>query len=127
MTEFISLDEFLNLPELSYKPDRSYYCNRTGRDWSIWYKQAKQSYDKYGDEGPPIGALVRTLVAGHGGGAGVVRKFGGIYEADPRFFYIIEQKEKDVNFQKSLLERAYWWRSIYVVDNSKTKSIFKDL
>lgn len=127
MTEFISLDEFLNLPEQSYLPGRSFYHNRTGRDWSAWYKRAKQSYDQYGNEGPPIDSLVQTLVAGHGGAPGIVRKFGGVYELDSRFFFIYREAEGiQYSIEKSLVDRLYWWRDIFVIDN-KRERIFLDL
>lgn len=105
-----SLEEFLSLPD---SDDKSEFLKpMVGRDWLWLYNSAKASYEQYGEEGPPVGTKVTTLFAGHGGGAGAIRTFVGVYWADERFF-VLSRREKDEKEDRiSLVNRKYWWREI---------------
>lgn len=118
MTEFISLEEFLCLPDSSFEPERIFYKSAYGIHWVDWYNLARESFLKYGSEGPPIGSKVEALVNGHRGSGrdwerkfpGETREFGGVYEPDPRFFFLKYDKHQ------SLVDRKYWWREIRVIE-----------
>ncbi len=122
MKEFYSLREFLLLKDPLYKSeDRSIFNESASPEyWVKRYDLAKSSYEEYGQEGPPINSQVITLVSGHGGCAGVQRKFIGIYKDDERFFAI---EREDINHWKtSLVLRDYWWASIIHKDNALLKN-----
>lgn len=99
MSTFISLEEFLRQPG---------DLRLLSADWLWYYNRAKKSFDQYGEQGPPIGSAVTTLVNGHCGSIGSIRKFEGAYEADVRYF-CINKYECDL---PSLVYRNSWWMEI---------------
>jgi hypothetical protein len=101
-----SLEEFMALPDST--EDREFYKSLTGKEWLWLYDTCKKSFEKYGEDGPPIGSVVTTLWAGHGGGPGAVRKFTGKYWSDDKWFAISRGEENSV----SLVSVKYWWREI---------------
>lgn len=117
MSTFISLEQFLLLRDpTDREPKRAIgHLTRGTIFTSGWdlgveiverYRLAQASFKLFGEEGPKVGTRVIALVAGHGGDAGVVRTFNGIYEPDPRFF-AIEQTDS-----VSLVVRGCWWAQI---------------
>lgn len=124
MKEFMGLREFLLLKyTIDTYPPRPVYNGELlpSKDWRDFggdlvrrYDYAKASWEKYGEEGPPIGSKVMTLQGGHGGGVWVQRIFEGIYDRDSRFFSIsrIENGQKQI----SIVERDVWWAIIMVVE-----------
>ena len=118
MKTFLTLEEFLTLlDQTEPKYARALLTeHKTGPEWVALYKRAKQSWEEYGDEGPPVGAPVITLESGHGGRGGDYRIFEGIETTDPRYFLISRQ---EINWQGSrkyvsMVLKDFWWKSIYV-------------
>lgn len=129
MTEFISLEEFLLLPETNYKEFREFYKHKTGTQWWCWYQLAKASFNQFGESGPPIGSKVFTLVSGHGGGGGNQRIFGGQYldkdnnpfkDANENYFFLKYENEK------SLVNKSSWWREIISIETVDLPPFPKD-
>jgi hypothetical protein len=121
MSKFMTLREFLLLKDpLDSEPKRSIFRNDlpfrniySAQEQSVmWYDIAKTSWDLYGAEGPPIGCNVEMLQAGHGGDAGVIRTFEGVY--DDNFFSVsrMENGKKEI----SLVYRKTWFVSMRVFD-----------
>lgn len=121
---FPSLEEFLSLSDDPGIPhDRDFNAHRQGYAWLVWYRVAQASWNRWGDNGPPVGSKVITLVSGHGGRGCDHRTFGGVYEDDPRFFTLKRTYKNSytsawgnpgdsVREQLSLVNRSTWWRSI---------------
>lgn len=118
---FISLEEFLLLPDHMSLPDRPWRYAFYGPEWILRYKIAKESYETYGDN--PLNGPVEMLVGGHGCLCPDLsrlrwehslpqRQLVGI-DTDSRFF-LIHRLERDGREQHSLTERATWWRSFRV-------------
>lgn len=114
---FMSLEEFLSLPDAFHTPHRPWYESFTGPEWIVRYHIAKKSFETYGDN-PPSGP-VEMLVNGHGTRMPnllqddkylAIRTLAGIYENDSRFFLL--KREGGT----SLSERAMWWRDFRVKD-----------
>lgn len=122
MKEFLSLREFCLLKD-PFDPTRPAHDNcplsqqilSSAEDIVIRYDIAKKSWERWGDDGPPIGSKVLTLVPGHGGGPFCTRKLSGIFERDDKFF-IITQKTGSNKFSESLVNRSYWWLEIATPD-----------
>ena len=114
MKRFPSLRDFLLMkdPTHSYKMSahRDY---RHAENFVELYDIAKASWEKFGDDGPPIGSKVETLTAGHGGGEGLIRTFEGICQYDKRFFNL-SRVEGDRKILSSVM-RTYWWIEIKAV------------
>lgn len=114
MSEFLSLEQFLLLPELDYENEfREFYEHKTGTQWYYWYQLAKASFNQFGNDGPPIGSKVLTLVSGHGGSGADERTFGGP-DSNGRFFQLNSYNGV------SLLTKASWWREIVCIDPEPT-------
>lgn len=121
--EFISLEDFLTLADpLDTRWFRSVWriCPRA-EYWPKYYALAKTSFERYGEAGPPIGSMVITLQPGHGGGAGCVRTFDGVYPEDEYCFrlYYTDKSYRKGEKQYSLVTRAHWWTDIYVIEDEK--------
>lgn len=101
MKEFLSLREFMLLP------NDHRICRLEAPHWLWFYDRAKASWEQFGDDGPPLGSIVTTLFAGHGGGPGCVRRFDGCCQRDDRYFAL--SREGDGT---SLVERPTWWHEI---------------
>jgi hypothetical protein len=84
--EFMSLREFLLLPDF----DRPLYRSLYPHTWVLLYDIAKRSFEKYGSNGPPIGMEVMTLLMGRGG---ELFKFGGTVDKDERCFILVDNKQ----------------------------------
>jgi len=123
--EFMSLREFLLLEEDDGRPAHR-DCKRAGAFVAL-YDIAKESWLKYGSEGPPVGSGVLTLQAGHGGMAGVKRTFEGKHEEDNSYFslsYIADEGNPWARKQLSLVKARIWFVSFMVVDG-KDKDAWK--
>lgn len=136
MKEFISLREFLLLESKTYKRSVHHqncmlaiYKRRNFNDKYIWaecfaqdfvnrYDIAKESWEKYGEAGPPIGSIVETLVSGYGGYSGQIRIFEGINKEDDRLFVISRPEGNGYDKEIYLVERKTWWTEIMVIENS---------
>lgn len=87
------------------------------------YDIAKASWELYGSDGPPIGVKVKMLFAGHGGGPGVIRRFEGTFQLDPRFFAVSRMRERNHSIPDddckdlSLVEKCQWWLHMQVINN----------
>lgn len=95
----------------------------TAENWPKLYDLCKASFETYGDEGPAIGSKVMTLVAGHGGGPGCIRTFGGPFEED-KFYFYLSRRDEHLGEQKSLVLRSHWWTEFIVID-SATHKVFQ--
>lgn len=120
----MKLEEFLSLPASNCDKDpRPYNFHTDGVGWIDRYRIAKGSYIRFGDDGPPIGSIVKTLASGHGGGPGLHKKFG-LYESDSRFFSLTWEHAKvsagREDYGCSLVERAFWWREIQLAESFAT-------
>ncbi len=142
MKDFITLEEFLLLRDDSdFEPKRSLGHLTHGSffndGWDLGheivqrYKLARLNWEKYGEAGPERGSNVITLVSGHGGGVGVIRRFDGIYLNDPRFFALTRVSGED-HLRTSMLSVATWWAGISSLEfldqrgfNYKIKESFK--
>jgi hypothetical protein len=99
MKEFISMREFLLLEKT--------------RGEGKFFTQS--SWESHGDEGPPPGSRVVSLVSGYGGGPGV--GLAVIKLVDDTENYAEEYVDKYLLLARSdgsecLLEREYWWRDV---------------
>jgi len=111
--EFISLEEFLNLgndPGVKGCENCEYTVALPGRGWLRLYETAKESFEKYGEDGPPIGSTVESLCGGFGGGSGTRLTFCGVYEGYDGLFYV-----KRKGGWVGLLSMMAWWRDIRVI------------
>lgn len=133
MKNFPDLREFLLLRESDdvYKrsPHRSDpILDREGfskaQELVYRYDIAKASWEKYGDEGPPIGSKVVTLFAGHGGGPGCIRIFLGDVEGKGTHFYLSRTEKKDD--QRSVVTKDIWWMVIQPVEDADWNGWEKD-
>lgn len=104
MQTFHTLDEFLVLPDSYYQPEREFFQHKTGREWLELYSQAKTAWEKYGDEGPPVGT---DLFYYHHKSRVIM---GGTYDRDPRFFEVKYMMGRTT--RTALVEKALWWRSV---------------
>jgi len=66
--EFMSFEDFVLLDNDTHT---THHCS--GLHWLIWYAAAKENWERFGGQPPPIGSTVQTLRSGFGGGAGVTR------------------------------------------------------
>jgi hypothetical protein len=114
MNKFISLEEFLDFKDETGRPD---YKLLPGYGWIIWYNLSKESYEKYGDEGPPLGSKVITLVSGFGGGPGVIRVLD-IYD-DNRYVAL----KAGLNERLSIAYAKHWWRYFVVYPDNNDEQI----
>ena len=128
--EFMSLRDFLLLKDpFDREPKRSAFRYGDQIAWRrfapfesavLHYDIAKESWDKFGPEGPPVGTKVQTLISGHCGGSGALRTFAGVFERDPRFFVL--EREGGT----SIVERDIWFIHFraYVRDDAIDKMIW---
>lgn len=103
----------------------------SGPEWLKRYQIAKESWEKYGTN-PPIDVKVAVLVNGHGTSfpsltesqrfemnwlpKQTLQKYKGNGISDEMYFSL-----KRDNGAISLVDKALWWRSIYVLKDSATK------
>ena len=131
MESFPSLREFLMLRDpYDREPKRSFISHfqldgfHDPAGYVAYYDIAKASWERYGDEGPPFGTKVITLMPGHGGGTGSIRTLKGVDASDERFF-ALSFMEKDPHGilpdreRISLAERVCWWAIFEVYDPGK--------
>lgn len=132
---FISLEEFMLLPDCSYyQTDRLWGVNLSGPEWVKRYQIAKESWEKYGTN-PPMNTMVCVLVNGHGTGFPFLSENRRL-EMNWLPKQMLQERETDkFNFglvrkttdsrgsfgATSLLDKALWWRSVYVLKDSITK------
>lgn len=125
MKQFMGLREFLLLKDPTDQYGRSVFRgdflpqnarngSSSAMDCVDRYDIAKASWEQFGAEGPPIGTQVEMLEAGHGGSAGVIRTFGGVYDSDTRFFQVYREEMRygKVEKQVSLVLRDTWFVSM---------------
>lgn len=118
MKEFPSLREFLLLRDPFDTNNTAHrFTDIDPAKFVAYYDTCKTSWEKYGDEGPPVGSLVRALVSGCGGGDGVLRIFTGVWASGHRWF---ELTRKDGS-RPSLVTREHWWLTFEVDSNSGLK------
>lgn len=120
MEKFYSLREFLLLKDPSYDDGRSIHrIIDRAENFVKLYEIAKASWEKYGDSGPPIGCTVMTLVAGHGGLGGDIRKFKG--DSGCAGYFAISRLIRNYNGCSeeaiSLVNKEFWWLEIKVVED----------
>lgn len=130
MLNFVSLKDFLLLKDPF--DDYGAFLHSTSYpayQWVQLYDLAKESFEKYGNNGPPIGSKVITLRPGHGGCEGSIRIFNGIDDGDKRFFVISRSENK----LTSLVYKDFWWAELYHLDKDlpqetiqKLKSVTKN-
>ncbi len=68
--EFMDFEDFVLLDEV-HDTHVGYHCS--GLHWLVWYTAAKENWERFGGNPPPVGTKVQMLRSGFGGGAGVVR------------------------------------------------------
>lgn len=136
METFPTLEQFLQLRDPYDRYGCSAFPKATGmlgwrkglHPFEIAYKvylQAKASWETYGDAGPPVGTIVQMLASGHGGPAGVIRAFDGVYERDPRFFQVSTSGGGYYSGVSSV-SREHWWihLRVYVADDEFEQLMF---
>lgn len=118
--EFISLGEFITLPDL---PEQNRYLQKhlMGPAWVDWYEIAKQSFEMFGNDGPPMNSDVITLTNGFNGTGGNIRILGNY---DDRFFSLSRYPDDP---HVSISYRLTWWRDFapYPDIFDKQKSLAK--
>lgn len=125
---FYSLEEYMLLPEYSwYETDRPWFNAMTGQEWITRYKLSKEMWEKYNNH-PPFNSRVFVHVNGHGTmWCDVSRDYWkrdcpmrllvDSDENDQNHFRLKNSREKFPNY--SLLDRNFWWRSIYIDNDVK--------
>lgn len=108
-SKFLALEEFLCLPEMD---GREFHRTFTGTEWLHRYQIAKMSWQKYGSQGPAVGSDVITLLPGHGGGAGMIKSFGGDFESATHTICKTESCWFQLGPNTSLVYKETWWREI---------------
>jgi hypothetical protein len=108
MTQFMTLKEFLLLPEDSYDISRG-RCGYNGspENMVFWYQQAKSSFLRFGQDGPPVGSPIVGIQPGkyiHNG------FLTGIYSRDKRFFEMALRDNKST----PIYDIAHWWKHFRV-------------
>jgi len=104
---FISLEEFLSLKDETGQPN---YKSLMSFAWLEWYNISKESYELYGDDGPPLGSLVVTLRSGFGGCAGVYRTLD-VYPDNKNYFLLHGNHSNGLSYKKT------WWKDFAQVPN----------
>ncbi len=112
MKEFITLEEFLLYRDPIDKYKRTIHrVVMAAEEWPKYYQQAKESWEKYGDVGPPIGSIVK-FIPDRGGRF----KLAGVFERDPRFFQLYDHPmRKDSWALGSIIQIDHWWAMFKVV------------
>lgn len=119
MKKFPSLRKFLLLKDGTFPISRSIHRDPfCAEDFVKLYDIAKASWEKYGDNGPPVGVNVEMLTAGHGGGAGVIRKFEGEHPRHREYFCVSREEIYFDMIEKklSLVDKPFWWCAMRVVE-----------
>jgi len=109
MKEFMSLEQFLLMEE-----DHHSIYYKSSEVWVYWYRLAKASFEQFGENGPPVGSKVITLVNGHCGNGFDFRIFVGNDDGDERFFQL--KRNNDDCSGISLVEKSKWWKQIVSLD-----------
>jgi hypothetical protein len=125
MEQFITLRQFCllkdpndrkDMPPRDLRPGNGAYlpgCDRRGwwhgRDVVARYDLAKESWERFGDAGPPPGTRVVSL------GDGRYYVLEGAYPGDDRFFAAKEVGSKDD--RRMLVDKAVWWALIIPADH----------
>jgi hypothetical protein len=105
MKEFISLEEFLDLLDPRYDYPRSAHSiSIQPNQWVQYYKCAKSNWEKFGDNGPPIGTEVITLRPGHCGSEDGIRKIIQIEDGVGGPYFVLSKSDN-----ASLAEIKLWW------------------
>jgi hypothetical protein len=123
MDSFPDLRTFLLLRDpIDTRYNKSAFCSSTTqlgyrRGYNAFevavhvYDVAKANWERFGDDGPPLGTMVQMLESGHCGSAGALRIMAGVFERDPRFFQV-RRSSGDV----SLVVRNNWWLHMRVYE-----------
>jgi len=126
MDAFLSLREFLLLED---KYDRSKFKrlmingHYKSRFFVELYDKAKKSWEKYGDDGPPVGSKVMTFFGGHGSSGPAVRILGKEYSYGEFNYFQLIRKERDYFDSKNDIERVSladkwcWWACFEVIED----------
>lgn len=113
---FISLEEFLQLPE-STASHFAWGASFCGAEWMFRYQLAKESWEKYGNN-PPDGATVGVLVNGHGTympslitakDVNLLPTRTLVSKEDKDYFYLLRNVR-----ETSLVDKSLWWRSVLI-------------
>ncbi len=125
---FITLEQFLSLPDSTYEPDRPYSKVFSGEEWIFRYNLAKEQWEKYGDN-PPIGSEVMVLVNGHDTTTPELTKpkhldycARRIISAEEDQFFKLTKPDKKTYDRDSCVDKAFWWRSMAVINKDEQKS-----
>lgn len=110
MKPFMTLEEFLAMPT------GFVILHAPAAHWLSLFRTAKESYEKYGDDGPPPGSIVRSLASGYGGGAGVRLTYYGTDPARPTDM-LLTGRDGDY-----VCDKATWWREFAVISEPKEVS-----
>jgi len=66
--EFMSFEDFVLLDT---DTSTTHHCS--GLHWLVWYAAARENWERFGGNLPPVGTQVKTLRSGFGGGPGALR------------------------------------------------------
>ncbi len=128
---FITLEQFLDLPEDScYSHDRKWEVRLAGGEWLYRYNLAKKMWDKYGNS-PPMFKDVKVLVNGHGTSFPFISRDRDLQRLPKRILTPVPESDPSYNYSyflerngilgndtkyRSLLDKYFWWRAIYIED-----------
>lgn len=108
MKHFITLEEFLTLQD----PHCSYSCSAhnlmmSPENWVAYYNCAKENWELFGDQGPPVHTTVVTLRSGHNGRENCHRTINSI---EGNYFTLITGAGSC-----SLVPKEFWWLHFSIV------------
>ncbi len=107
--DFMSFEDFVLLDD-TYNTGVRFGLD--GLHWLTWYTAAKENWERFNGTPPPPGTIVRTLVAGYGGSAGVLRELGEVVEDN---FPHIRVTDPARVGERYFCDLRYWFREFRVV------------
>lgn len=123
MKNFYSFEEFVKLPDNSYEnPPREDTRCLEGLQWLEYYLIAKNSFIRFGEDGPPFGSVVERL--GFGKLGCYKLPLIGIDEKDVRFFLLSGEVKSYYNGSSEtvtyMIDRKFWFKEIKLFEDFTT-------
>jgi len=124
MYEFMSFREFclLQEPRRAKRFARSsFYEMENPSHYVEWYDKSKAAWEKYGDDGPPIGSTVRVLRSGFGtlGPGRILRLVEEVIRPNKFVDFVLcpFQKSSNTNPERYISYKERWWFDFEVIED----------
>jgi hypothetical protein len=108
METFLSIEEFLCLKDPNCKYDTSMHQVKLWPEQLVaYYNCAKANWERFGDEGPPIGTKVIALTPGFNGEENSERTITKKVEETGGPYFVLERRAGDVDVSWARVN--FWW------------------